>query len=185
MAQLFFLIFYPKELREVIVDLREKNDLNKRALKGFYTVIILAVFWTICILLMLDDLLNGYGAGVLIIVLCLFFVLTRLSIRYTFYKYHLAYLSGQKVRGIIEKVYFKGIYSSKKYLKIRNCETNDLITMGPLLAWVKCPKRLLKGDVIHYYEMDSKGKAMPDEFEIKIKNCLSKSKIKEKRNEEK
>lgn len=170
-------LFYPRELKEIITDLRAKGDLNEEAKKNincfFYKCVALEFFGS----LILSVIFLNQDFAFIVLFFCILF-------------FGFIYFDFQKY---IERKIFPYLSNSRKNLKILRmksyrggavlvCEDSDKkIYRSPLLRELWRLKNLNEGFVIACFisKLDPKI-FMPDEESIKRKFCLSKSILKGK-----
>lgn len=115
-------LFLPKEIRDIIAELRSKDDLNEHAKKNFERIIFIAVFPTAFILtLPLLIILNNQNYSIYMTYI-LYFLLSLLIYRHfslsTWRRFYAPYLEGKSENGIVKKVLFGG--AAKKHCYIQN-----------------------------------------------------------------
>ncbi len=174
---IFAELFYPKELKEAIDDLRAKDDLNEDALKTLNNMPLLyLIMWLImivaCMLLLYPSLIYSL-ISVSIITFLLFYYLkvdiARLGNAMMVYK------NGEHHHGVVDSVHYK-VRSPVAKVKIKESSQGIDIEMGFFSKWYRkdfCPT---KGERVYYYSLGSRRcENMPDREEIKRQYCLSKS----------
>lgn len=100
---MFAELFYPKELKEVITELRAKYDLNKKAVEEINNSIRLPVIFSLIIFLILlykNSFHFSFLVGLMI------FFLLRVAFQGRVISFSLAYTLGQPIVGRIEDVHF-------------------------------------------------------------------------------
>jgi hypothetical protein len=172
-------IFYPKELKDIIADLRAKDDLNEEALHfyNFYGFKIAAIFLVIsCFLILVDERLVGISVLILIPVFCM------IDLRSFYFKSFAAYLYGTKKSGVLKKN--KLTFHGRACGRVFFCqESNNLNSDLVIIGLIYTPRKDVYyasrypaiGDTVYYYH-SNKG-AMPCFHNIMRKYCLSKSMI--------
>lgn len=168
-------LFYPKELRDAIADLRAKDDLNEHALYEInrqINICILALIFLIMVLFYTDNIEWGWFCILLSPFLCFF------EARRIFYSYSAVYLRGVRKVGTLWDVQHR--VASNQKLIYQDID-GEICKRTPLLNQNNYKQPLPKrGFGISYY-YDPKGvyKAMPNLWFVKIKHCLSKSMLNE------
>jgi hypothetical protein len=168
-------LFYPKELKEIIADLRAKGDLNEEAVKAIrYTPYVFGALWLVVfVIIFISDpglkLTVFLGAGGLL--LAAFFAWLTNQTTFTRMK---SYLYGTREKGKVLGIYSAYPASAIK-IKIQNITTSDVVYTGVFTQWYhtkECPKC---GEEIYYYSIGKRIRHnMPDRTEVKILYCLSK-----------
>lgn len=94
-------IFYPKEMKRIINDLREKDDLNEGAAAHINKIIrvFLILFLALCLLIIVSEGLDGVLKVLILSIVCAVFL--RFLIDHNFYKNMAPYLLGELKEGVI------------------------------------------------------------------------------------
>lgn len=177
-------IFYPKELKDVIADLRAKDDLNEEALGVLRSspFVFLIVLGTSCFLMSVGAMSNVLLVFVVILIhLFLAYILIVIDIKSSLARME-TYLYGDVRRGIIV-AYHSFPQLPMKKIKVMDMVSKEKVFIGPFYQWNDEKNMPQKGTEITYY---SRGKStrcnMPDCIEIKKKYCLLKSMLREELN---
>ena len=165
-------LFYPKKLKEVIADLRAKDDLNELALKEIKRKIYIELIISLIIILMF--IMDGN-----ILFSLLVFTFTLLIWKYEMYGYYRdflePYLKGEKVSGIIIKINNNPYFGTSI-----KCQDNkgNLYKLTPV-RYKRYTKSysLKKGQEILFFCKGSDETSMIDLKPINQKFCLSNAKI--------
>jgi len=170
-------LFYPKELKQDIADLRAQDDLNEEAVKSlkdtpkvFLTIWIMAML--VLGLILYPDFLKIAGAGIGLSVVAI--TLIWMEIR-NYSNRMMVYLRGEYERGVVQEIYTRAATSAPiAHITIFNSSSGRKEVIGPFIKWHKrefCPQ---KGEEIYYYSTGHKRREnMPDRIEIKKQYCLS------------
>jgi|GEM_PF-3291537 len=175
-------LFYPKELKEVIADLRAKDDLNGEALRTLnwpIDVIIFPLFVVNIFFLFKQIHAPTVGYEVPIFNALLLVVYMPFYVRGLWRTYHASYIFGKKTKGTISNITF--FVAGITYFDVTNNQTYEnhrVCTAGPITF--RHPPYLTKiGDKISYYLMDNKRyHPNPDIYEYMKKHCLKTSLLK-------
>ncbi len=165
-------IFYPKELKEVIADLRTKNDLNELALKEIKRKIYIEL--TISLIIILMFIMDGNILSSLLI-----FTFTLLIWKYEMYGYYSdfldPYLKGERVSGRIIKINNNPYFGT--FIKCQDNKGN-LYKLTPVrYKWYIKSYSLKKGQDIVFFYKGNDETSMIDLKPINQKFCLSNAKI--------
>ncbi len=164
-------LFYPKELKTVIADLRAKDDLNEGAMKelNYQIRARLALFFVLASIFLLA------GGGLISwIVLCVIFVAFCWDI-YIYYESFLSpYLNGFHQKVEILEIIFR--YPLRVQFICKSSTDQSSFTIGPLQRFEKPLEYPKIGSTIYvYWDEGRNKKAMPDIRFFKNKFCLSKT----------
>lgn len=165
--------FYPRELKDIIAELRAKDDLNEEVIQNLNKIVYIGLF------------IYGIGVGVSLsignAILSLLLVMVSpcfilMDIRNTYNKYLLPYL-GQNER-VTSKVTLKQNFTrgQVKYF-VENTESRRKYCIEPLIEWkeITMPE---EGDYINIcISSGSPDRAMPDYLLFKRKYCLRLSRV--------
>ena len=164
-------LFYPRELKEIIADLRAKDDLNESALFEIDRQINMCIFFGIllCVVLIYtQDHFWVWSTPFLLILTCF------VEARRLFVSYNAVYLKGVLRVGKLFDVQSRGGYVKK--LIYQNVD-GEICKKTPLLVEnnysMPLPKRGF--GISYYYDPNGVYKAMPNLRFVKVKHCLSKS----------
>jgi len=183
-------LFYPKELKQVIADLRAKDDLNEEALKHFNWPIH-KVLWPIFLLIIFvlfgkTILKLQIGAVFPLFILIFLFVYVYFYIRGRWKTFFASYIFGHRTKGVFEsaRLHVLSAPSGQTRISVMNSETKErhLVCWAPdgFVAPDYTPK---KGQEISYYlTSDDSLCPNPAMFEYMKKYCFSKSKLQGERN---
>ncbi|MGH1470852.1 MAG: hypothetical protein ACRBCS_06640 [Cellvibrionaceae bacterium] len=172
-------LFYPRELKIVIAELKEKGDLNEKALKTLYSTPYVFVFiWLVGTIIFWVILSNEFELGTMSILfvsfglsIILFFVMW-LDIRRVA-RMMLVYQNGKYRNGIVQKILYKARSPVAKIV-IKDVESKESVPIGYFSEWYskkQCPN---KNDEVYYFSVgDGCRENMPDRMEIKMNYCLS------------
>ncbi|MGH1378507.1 MAG: hypothetical protein ACRBB3_06765 [Alphaproteobacteria bacterium] len=172
-------LFYPKELKEIIADLRAKDNLNEEALKGIRRQpLVFAVLWLFIVCLVyFATPLDFIGTLKFSIGLAVLGVLLVWGSVCSVFSRMKAYLTGEKYQGYVLGIYSLPPSSSVK-VKIQNKNSNQIAFIGPFVQWHRTKECPQIGEKIYYYSIGKRMRHnMPNRIEIKEKYCLSKSMI--------
>ncbi len=177
--------FYPKELKEIIADLRAKDDLNEQALKVLeHSPIVSLLLFGFVFVVIFFNVLPNWTVIIITGAVCIVlgFVLMILTILASWSRMR-AYLRGKRNEGeVISVLPYVGINPQVR-IKVKNLSSQqNIVFIGDYIEWHLdkkiCPQ---KGERIYYFsDGDNMRSNMPDRLEIKIKYCLSKSMALEK-----
>lgn len=152
-------LFYPKELKETILDLKVKNDLNEEALM----ITKLFLFKSLAVIIFCSVVLAVVGhwsfGFMLLIFACLF-------VRFDFAKYF-EHKIAPYTFGTLELLQIEKRKSYRYGIKL--LLANDHLT--PLLPGLWKEGRYQKGDSIYCFVLGNR--CMPDIKDLKNKYCLS------------
>jgi hypothetical protein len=171
-------LLYPRELREVIADLRAKGDLNERALKqlnkGIYFAAGMSCIWIVTFFYYMSLWSALYFS---IAVTCL--------LVFDYYRqgddYFYPYINGLRGKAVVKSVRAGIPIFLNNRLICKDLPTAERVEIAQLgdafFGEYGIPR---KGDVLFYFQdSERRHKAMPDIQAIKEKFCLSKSAVKE------
>ncbi|MGH1456336.1 MAG: hypothetical protein ACRBDI_06110 [Alphaproteobacteria bacterium] len=170
-------IFYPRELKEAVADLRAKDDLNEKILFSTINanVLLYICLWmssALLIFLLISDLTVAF---VIILITALIFAVT------CFYdiKNHIArilvYCNGEVRNGSVLSVStYPGSGAFTAYAIIKDDETGKIIKLGVFVGWHKTKSFPVKNSKIKYFSVgDLPVQNMPCAKDIMDKYCLS------------
>lgn len=175
--------FYPKELKEIIADLRAKDDLNEQALKVLeHSPIVSLLLFGFVFVVIFFNVLPNWPVIIITGAVCIVlgFVLMILTILASWSRMR-AYLRGKRNEGTVIGVYAVGLTSMVR-IRLQNEYDSRRILVGDYVEWnIKKKEHPRKGERIYYFsDGNNMRNNMPDRLEIKIKYCLSKSMALEK-----
>lgn len=99
-------LFYPEELKEIIADLRAKDDLNKLALKSLnFDLYTCYVLWLIGVFIAFYNLEFELAAQLSVSGILLLVLFSRWIIRYRFHTSMAAYLFGEEMDAVVIQIY--------------------------------------------------------------------------------
>lgn len=168
-------LFYPKELKQVIADLRAKDDLNEEALKSLNTNVYLfyVPFVFIGILILASYLI--VGTRVLIPVVFWGGVLCSLPVVFwrVWKVYYRPYVEGEKVEGRIMEINYSR--NGSRVLHIRNISNQSMDKIHQTFLHGKCASG--KDDIVEYFVAGDTFATLHD-FELMKKYSLKQSMLK-------
>ncbi len=164
-------LFYPRGLKDVIADLRAKDDLNAEALDALnYQVYVRLAIFPILALLFLstDQKMIGW------VVTSIIFFGLWFDIR-CHYKNHIgAYIFGSSQEAKVTKLV--SVRHFRKKIICQNIQGNQKVVIGPLRELWKSSECPHVDDSVYYFQdHERRFKLMLDLVSIKKKYCLSKS----------
>lgn len=171
-------LFYPRELKEIIADLRAKDDLNEKPLDilNNYLGLLLMVFIFFYILRPSFDHVSGHFLY-LILMVVLWVLSVWITIRVHFFDKMAAYILGHKRKGAVFKKLHHWVKGFEFYkFEIVDIEAPEVLKTGKIS--IEHANLFPKENelIIYYYNLNKKKyKPMPDIKEIKAQYCLSKS----------
>ena len=170
-------LFYPKELKKIIADLRAENDLNEEA----YSLLQYQIYLRLILMPLLAILffyhLKQHEASIVAIILLL-------GIWYDMHRYYKSYIGSYILGQRKEALVIKQVPMTflRKKILAEDITTGKNIVIGPLREFWKNPKCPQSGTKIFYYQDNQEHfKPMPDIDFIKKRYCLSNSSVKETR----
>tara|TARA_B100001989_G_C24514389_1_gene452283 strand:+ start:401 stop:943 length:543 start_codon:yes stop_codon:yes gene_type:complete len=172
-------LFYPKELKEVIEDLRENNDLNMKALNNIHSQLVPILFFGLIWAIILVSL-GLWGLVALIPFSVLLGLLFMFVLRNAYENNYAPYLFGQKRQGIVAKSYDVNLWHPMRIIVLNDKETSKEVRIAPGAIWSKKSGNSAPalGDDITYFCYDrKKHRHMPDDPMVMQYFCLSKSLI--------
>lgn len=99
-------LFYPKELKEIVADLRAKDDLNELALKSLkFDLYTFYMLWLIGVFIAFYNLEFELAAQLSVSGILLLVLFSRWIIRNRFYTCMAAYLFGEEMDAVVMQLY--------------------------------------------------------------------------------
>lgn len=164
-------LFYPKELKNIITDLRAKSDLNEKAVSEIEQKIMIWMFIYVmlCFFLFFDNLTIAFAIALVTIP-----ILIWLDTKNSFEKYMLPYTNGKSLSARIVNIESRA-YGDIKYYVL--CENKKNYTIEPLIGWRKIAYPKQNDILFIFLNPKIEGLSMPDTPYFKNKYCLYHSKL--------
>lgn len=165
---MFYEIFYPKEMREVIADLRAKGDLNERSInlyKRDLNILFLIYLLFLCSVFLFDP--KDVTLQFLIVIM---FVISMIATsRSKYYCNMKPYIYGNKKEGYALQDQ-KMSFGNTTFIKEKKTDRVYKIYLGSVHGAVKAPNA---GDHVIFYGSDQFKYAMPCNYSFLEDFCLS------------
>lgn len=173
-------VFFPRELKQTILELKHKNNLNNIAYNTIsrQPILFLALWFVFSIVVVVAGGVEGLVISIVMFLLIL--LLQPIALRHTYRKQMASYIIGQKKSAVVVDVYYIQPTLPGKCLKVHCHDDNTIVKVGPYTQWTnrkhRGPKGPSKGDPIEIFvSNDCRYRSVPNNYEIKSLFCLSKS----------